>query len=86
MWRALAWSFVAPLVIAFTWGAAMMYVAWQHNPQEEFHGTGVIHWSEWLAVGLIHFAFAFVAALPLVAIVWLALRLISPARRNVDGT
>jgi hypothetical protein len=44
--------------------AAVMYVAWQHNPQGEFHeeinGVLSIHWGDWLRVGLSWFAVVFV--------------------------
>jgi hypothetical protein len=29
-----------------------MYIAWQHNPNGEFHDAGVVQWGAWLAVGL----------------------------------
>ena len=47
--------------------AVMMYIAWDHNPQGVFHENGVIHWRDWLAVGLTWFAVitAFVSALSL---------------------
>jgi len=28
-----------------------MYVAWQHNPQCEFHCDGTINWLNWFGVG-----------------------------------
>jgi ABC-type phosphate/phosphonate transport system permease subunit len=45
-------TFAAVVVSAFA-----MYAAWDHNPQGEFHetfrdGTTVIHWGDWLGIGL----------------------------------
>ena len=33
-------------------GGFMMYVAWEHNPQGEFHEQALIHWDAWLGIGL----------------------------------
>ena len=59
------------LAIAVAFGlvaaASMMYVAWEHNPQGEFHetdGSGTIHWLSWLPIGGGWFAVGF-------GIVWL---------------
>ena len=30
-----------------------MYIAWQHNPQGQFHEAGVIHWA-WFQLGLLY--------------------------------
>ena len=35
--------------------ALMMYIAWQHNPDGEFHAAGAIH-AAWLQLGLVYFA------------------------------
>ena len=35
--------------------AAVMYIAWQHNPQGAFHEPERIHWGDWLTVGLAWF-------------------------------
>jgi len=32
--------------------AVMMYVAWQHNPQGEFHDETGVHWFAWVAIGV----------------------------------
>ena len=32
--------------------ALMMYIAWQHNPEGEFHDAGVIH-AAWFQLGLV---------------------------------
>lgn len=32
-------------------GALMMYAAWDHNPQGEFHDETGIHWLTWLGIG-----------------------------------
>jgi len=42
--------------------ASMMYVAWDHNPQGEFHeldGSGTIHWLSWLPIGGVWFGVVF---------------------------
>lgn len=31
--------------------ALMMYVAWQHNPQGEFHDESAVHWLAWISIG-----------------------------------
>jgi len=40
---------VASAIVAVWCGALaglfMVYVAWQHNPQQEFHGEGGVNWS-----------------------------------------
>ena len=44
-------------------GAAfLMYAAWEHNPQGEFHetdGSGTIYWLTWLPIGACGFGAAF---------------------------
>ena len=45
-----------------------MYIAWQHNPQCEFHCEDVINWYNWFNVGLSWFILSYVVAL---IIVWL---------------
>jgi hypothetical protein len=57
-WLALA----AVCFLGGSLGAWMMYMAWQHNPQGEFHEPGVIHWVLWLTIGLSWFAF--IAGIP----------------------
>jgi len=37
---------IGSLIAAF-----MMYAAWQHNPQCEFHCEGAVNWWHWLSVG-----------------------------------
>ena len=51
--------------------AATMAAAWDHNPQGEFHATGVIHWADWLFVGGSWFV---VISLAASFVVYLALR------------
>lgn len=31
--------------------AAMMHIAWEHNPQSEFYDETGVHWFRWLAIG-----------------------------------
>jgi hypothetical protein len=40
----LAISIAAAAVLSALVGSAMTYAAWQHNPQGEFHDSGVIHY------------------------------------------
>jgi len=44
------------LIIAFVLGLVgslfMMYIAWQHNPQQEFHTENLIHWNNLIPIGL----------------------------------
>ena len=32
-------------------GLFAMWAAWDHNPQQEFHGVDGVNWSAWLAIG-----------------------------------
>ena len=34
--------------------ALPMYMAWDHNPQGEFHEDGHIHWRHWLLLGFVY--------------------------------
>jgi hypothetical protein len=36
--------------------AFMMYAAWDHNPQGEFHDETGIHWLYWFGIGFNWFA------------------------------
>ena len=45
----------AGAVIGLLLAALMMYIAWQHNPDGEFHEAGVVH-ARWLRLGLAWFA------------------------------
>ncbi len=45
--------------------AFMMFAAWQHNPQGEFHelasdGSELVHWGYWGLLGVLWFLFVFV--------------------------
>jgi uncharacterized membrane protein len=39
-------------IVALMVGAYMMWVAWDHNPQGAYHEEGVVHWGDWLAIGI----------------------------------
>jgi hypothetical protein len=54
---ALAWVLLISTVIGLVLGGAMMYIAWGHNPQGEFHEEGVVHWGPWLLLGVTWAAF-----------------------------
>lgn len=58
-----------------------LYIAWQHNPQCEFHCDGVIHWSTWLPYGSIGWFLGTLCAIPLVAMVALAVTLFNGRRK-----
>jgi hypothetical protein len=45
-----AWAVPAGAVAAF-----VMYAAWQHNPQGEFHSAAGVDWKAWLGLGLVWF-------------------------------
>ena len=38
-------------LIGLAVGAFMMYVAWKHNPQGEFHDETGVYWGYWLLLG-----------------------------------
>ena len=59
----------------------MMYVAWQHNPQGEFHDTAGINWLNWLAIGFSWF----IPSIPVCAVLIIPARLVIAAldRRNL---
>lgn len=76
MGRALLTSVILVVALALSWAGTMMYVAWEHNPQGRFHENGIIHWDQWLIIGGTHFVVAFVAALPLMMLIWLGIRLL----------
>ncbi|SDX01231.1 hypothetical protein [Marinobacter mobilis] len=61
-------AFIAGLTV--TCGA--LYLAWQHNPQCEYHCEGVIHWSNLLPLGLSWFAVTFAGLLVVALPLWLA--------------
>ena len=51
---------IVRLLFAWTLPAAgiaalMMYFAWQHNPQGEFHSAAGVEWKTWLGLGLVWF-------------------------------
>jgi phosphate/sulfate permease len=43
---------VVGAVAGFAVAAAMMYIAWQHNPQGEFHDETGVHWFSWFRIGI----------------------------------
>ena len=52
---------VAILVVFTVFGlllaGLMMYAAWQHNPQGEFHDETGVRWGYWLLLGFLWFIF-----------------------------
>jgi hypothetical protein len=53
---------VSAFVLAAVSGCVVLYIAWQHNPQCEFHCEGVVNWSVWLPYGLAAFVLVFAVA------------------------
>jgi len=60
---------VAGIVAGVLGAGAMMTIAWEHNPQGEFHGAAGIQWHNWLPIGVVWFvpiaalaSFAFAAS------------------------
>ena len=78
-----AWRFaiVAGSIVGLSVGAVMMWIAWNHNSQGEFHEAGTIHWAPWLAVG---WTWALVVAIPVAGIVY-ALRRAGTAIAPAEG-
>lgn len=64
--RALLLATAAGLLVA----APMMYIAWQHNSQGEFHENGQIHWGAWLGVGATWFVLPFSLGAIIAAGLW----------------
>jgi len=50
MKRKLRICFVVAAIVGLGVSILMVYVAWQHNPQGEFHGEGYVNW---LDIGLL---------------------------------
>ena len=50
--RAWAASVAIGISAGMVVAAAMMYIAWQHNPQGAFREPERVHWGDWLTVGL----------------------------------
>ena len=56
--------------VALGAAATAMYAAWQHNPQEEFHGAGGVEWGAWLFIGMTWFLAVWIPTAGLVFLVW----------------
>jgi len=68
-----AWVLSLSVLAGVLAGAAMMYVAWQHNPQCEIHCQELgIAWGNWLTIGASW-------AIPVAIIFWLVLSIIRAA-------
>lgn len=51
-WEQIAWLVAGGFcLLGFCLAVLMMYVAWDHNPQGEFHDETGIHWLVWLGIG-----------------------------------
>lgn len=66
MRRTLTLAGAAGLVLA----GVMMYIAWQHNPQGEFHSAGRVEWGPWLSLGAIWFMLPFTVGCICAALLW----------------
>jgi hypothetical protein len=53
-WRVLRRAALIGIVPALLIAALPMSMAWDHNPQGEFHEAGVIHWRPWLFLGFVY--------------------------------
>ncbi len=68
--------------------ALFMYVAWDHNPQLEYHEPGTIHWGQWLSLGILWFAIvggglSLVLSIALVLYIGLSRRTHDPTSEDV---
>jgi hypothetical protein len=45
------WVLSISVLFGTALGGVIMYIAWQHNPQGEFHQAGTVHWAHWLSLG-----------------------------------
>jgi hypothetical protein len=59
---------VLPALVA----TLMMTIAWQDNPQDEFHGPDGVQWDAWLAVGWATFLVLWVPLAVLALVLWRA--------------
>lgn len=62
MRKSTRWLLVISAGLAVVFGAIMLFITWQHNPQCEFHCEGTIYWSNWLPYGVLLGVYAFVAS------------------------
>ena len=77
---------VAGLAVpALAIAALMMYVAWQHNSQGEFHEDGMVHWASWLAVGWSWFLGLWVPLAAFAVAVWGATAWAARRRARADA-
>jgi hypothetical protein len=68
----LAWILSALAILPATCAGLMMAAAWDHNPQEEFHGAAGIQWGPWLGIGLGWFLAGWLPLAVLAIILWTA--------------
>jgi hypothetical protein len=68
--RHLVWLLSALAIVPAACAAWMMAAAWDHNPQEEFHGAAGIQWGPWLAIGLSWFLALWLPLAVLGLILW----------------
>jgi hypothetical protein len=52
MFRIWIRSAIAGCVLGIMVSGFVMYAAWDHNPQGEFHGTNGVQWLHWFGLGL----------------------------------
>lgn len=48
-------SLLLGIMTGFLVGGMMMAIAWDHNPQGEFHEPGNVHWGYWIMLGVMWF-------------------------------
>lgn len=51
--------------VALLLGSAILYVTWEHNPQNEFHSEEGVNWGAWLPYGGIAAIIGFIVTIPL---------------------
>jgi uncharacterized protein YneF (UPF0154 family) len=45
-------SLLLCIIIGLIVGGIIMAIAWEHNPQGEFHEPGNVHWGYWIMLGV----------------------------------
>ena len=77
------YNLISALIFGLFIAVLSLYVAWQHNPQCEFHCEGTIYWGAWLTIGLSWFI---VGSLSVYGVAWLIQILYRLVRRSGDNS
>jgi hypothetical protein len=80
--RKILTSSIVGLFLGILSASFMMYAAWDHNLQNEFHNeiTGVINWSQWLVIGA---SWLFVIGISFVIITFSGMSLVEYSRKYI---